>query len=207
MYIFLSGLEKNTKIHLQLFNPPANLAEAFRREKKFQSVNKTVKSQEPSVFLAKLEKLDNIVEKLNSFTQEAIFQPSISPDLRGKQGVNLSCSIDEGEKLSSVNNDVDLLEKQINYSLKKLSSLNNDDDSLEKQINFRLNTSASNNDLENPPSTQKFKGEVKDCDDNNNKNNNFNDEDINCYLVTNNDVSAKISANDHINNFWRHKIT
>ena len=84
LYIFLSGLEKNTKIHLQLFNPPENLAEAFRRAKIFQSVNKTVKSQEPSVFLAKLEKLDNIVEKLNSFTHEAIFQPSISPDLRGK---------------------------------------------------------------------------------------------------------------------------
>ena len=65
--------------------------------------------------------------------------------------------------------------------------------------------------MENPPSTQKFKGRVKDCDDNNNnnKNNNFNDEiedgihareDINCYLVTNNDVSAKERANDRFNN-------
>ena len=102
----------------------------------------------------------------------------------------MTCSIDEGEKLSSLNNDDNLLEKQINFSLK---------------------TSASNNDLENPLSTQKFKGRVKDCDDNNNnnKNNNFNDEiedgihaseDINCYLVTDNDVSANISDNNQINN-------
>ena len=129
------------------------------------------------------------MEKLNSFTHEAIFQPPISPDLRGTQGDNLSCSMDEGEKLSS---------------------LNNDDDSLDKQINFRLNTSASNNDLENPCSTQKFKGVVKDCCDNTiNNNNNFKDavedeinasEDVNCFLVTNNDDSAKECANDKINN-------
>ena len=55
LYIFLSGLEKNTKFHLQIFNPPENLAEAFRRAKLFQSVNKTVKCQESSVLLDKLD--------------------------------------------------------------------------------------------------------------------------------------------------------
>ena len=77
LYIFLSGLEKNTKFRLQLFNTPENLAEAFRRAKLFQSVNKTVKGQESSVLLAKLEKLDHIVKKLTTFTNEAIFQNSV----------------------------------------------------------------------------------------------------------------------------------
>ena len=75
------------------------------------------------------------MEKLNSFTHEAIFQTSIPipPDLRDEQRDNLTCSIDEGENLSSLNNDIDLLEKQINYCLKNSSSLNNDVDLLEKK--------------------------------------------------------------------------
>ena len=42
-YVFINGLKKSTKLHLELNNPPANLADAFTRAKIYQSVNKTGK--------------------------------------------------------------------------------------------------------------------------------------------------------------------
>ena len=120
---------------MQIFNPPENLAEAFRRAKLFQSVNKTDKFQGSSLPLDNLEKWEDMVKQLSVLINKTIFKNavSISTDFRDEQGDNLSCSIDEGENLSSLNNDIYLLEKQINYCLKNSSSLNNDDDLLEKK--------------------------------------------------------------------------
>ena len=111
----MNGLEKNTKFHLQINYPPINLTDAFNRVKRFQFVNKTDTFQGSSLPLDNLEKWENMVKQLSVLINKTISQNSvsISTDTMDKQTENLPASLCESftENLSSLNNDVEVLEK------------------------------------------------------------------------------------------------
>ena len=69
LYVFISGLEKNMKLHLSMNNAPQTLADALNHAKLYQSVKKKQEKPRQDALIANLEKLDQIVKNLSEFMQ------------------------------------------------------------------------------------------------------------------------------------------
>ena len=163
LYVFLNGLEKNTKLHLQINNPPANLADAFTRAKIYQSVNKTdkfscssteINDSRQETFIDTLEKLAQIVQQLTEITVRCNRHQNVAPT-----------------SLYPVENQMPNF--PFHESTSSCSSFSdNGNEFLENQTNLSLIKPVSNDTFENRRSTQKFSGRENDCDNvsNNNKN-------------------------------------
>ena len=151
LYVFLNGLEKNTKLHLQINNPPANLADAFTRAKIYQSVSKTDKFSCSSVeindsrnetLIDTLEKMEQILKQLTELTNL----------LRNNQNV-------ASTSLYPVDKQMPNLPISFNEHTSSCSSLSeHGNEFFENQTNLSLNKPVSNDTFENRRSTQKSSG-------------------------------------------------